>query len=771
MNRRLRPSHVFESVLLLGAMVGLIFAMGATFRVGLRGNGHTEDLTFDGTTGELSRVLQLNGVERLGKLVRARFIVGTDTVFADTLVLAADSIAEPAAAKGGFLFDQVTMFNDHAVRQALLSAGVDPSRQRRLPEGPSLLRTAWTEDGAARLSDRPSPFVMTVRSPYAERTWREVRTTDWRRSAGLLGFDGDVPVGPDMPDPSRVHVNGNDCTIRRNAPRILLYCASALASDAGRFYDLGFEMRPGANGGVFTSAFAYRERNIWRNGRSETFGNRAVSAGDLFDVRGMGPFVLSVSDRGTLAAGQWINGRPTFANQRVGTISFFARAGRSIPSNSSAPLVLGLDAGLSADLDRAARRFMGEHADLSRMALVVLDLRTGEVKAIAEPMRESEDESLLSFEPLLVGSVVKPILASAILSRRPALAALQLMYAGDTVREVGGIRLARGFANAAADGCTGVIDFDAFLRCSSNQFAAELTVRSLQADGYRLSGGSAVVGREVLERSAIATGLAEAFDVDALARRTAGRNPHFWSPDCAPNEGEGAATGNRSLLPWESRPWVLFPSDSNGTRLDFLARYAFGGWENRWTLLGIAQSFARIATGREVHATFLRCPPSAANASRFSPAAPRVANAFARVRVGLRQVGVSGTAAGLTDRLQAATHSQVSVLVKTGTLNEVTGRFKALALAMGRVPATGNSTALECGLVAVSYFEFARERGTRAGFSPVPLRSVQVEFARGPFADVVRRHWDRVTECVPVTRANTSAPLERGGRRMAGGPQ
>jgi hypothetical protein len=316
-----------------------------------------------------------------------------------------------------------------------------------------------------------------------------------------------------------------------------------------------------------------------------------------------------------------------------------------------------------------------------------------------------------------------------------------------------------------------VIDFDAFLRCSSNQFAAELTIRSLQADGYRPSGGSAVVGRDVLERSAIANGLAEAFDVDALARRTAGRNPHFWSPDCVPNEGEGAATSNRSLLPWESRPWILFPSDSAGTRLDFLARYAFGGWENRWTLLGLAQSFARIATGREVHATFMRCPAPSVNASRFSPAGPRAANAFARVRVGLRQVGVNGTAAGLTDRLQAATYASLNVLVKTGTLNETTGRFKALALAMGRFPANGSSTALECGLVAVSYFEFSRERDRRAGVTPVPLRSVQVEFARGPFADVMKRHWDRVTECVPVKKTNAAALFERGGRRAAGGQE
>jgi hypothetical protein len=68
------------------------------------------------------------------------------------------------------------------------------------------------------------------------------------------------------------------------------------------------------------------------HGRAETIGQRPVRGGDVFDVQALGPFVLSAADWGTLAAEQWINGRRTFANPRLGTLSFFATAGRSTSS-------------------------------------------------------------------------------------------------------------------------------------------------------------------------------------------------------------------------------------------------------------------------------------------------------------------------------------------------------------------------------------------------------------------------------------------------------
>jgi cell division protein FtsI/penicillin-binding protein 2 len=376
---------------------------------------------------------------------------------------------------------------------------------------------------------------------------------------------------------------------------------------------------------------------------------------------------------------------------------------------------------------------------------VILDVRTGEVKAIAEPSRESDDEPLLSFEPILVGSVVKPIMAAAILSRQPALGMLRVPYAGDTVTSVAGVPLRRGFANDA-NGCGGEIGFTDFLRCSSNEYAAELVVHSLQQDGWTSHARGALVPRATLEHSTIATGLAEVFDVDAYANRTPGRLALYWSSDSARVSSASSLTADRSLIPYESRPWILFP-DSAGTGVDLVARYAFGGWENRWTLLGLAQAYARIATGHNVQATFLHRAGPIPTSGVFAESGPLAGAAFARVRGALRQVPVNGTAAGLSERLHAVTKDPIVVLAKTGTLNENTagGKLKSLAIAMGRSAGKGPEAALTCGLVAISYFEFADDHRAKIQRSALPR--IHRDFAEGAFADVMGRHWSRVSGC------------------------
>jgi cell division protein FtsI/penicillin-binding protein 2 len=378
------------------------------------------------------------------------------------------------------------------------------------------------------------------------------------------------------------------------------------------------------------------------------------------------------------------------------------------------------------------------------------------VKAIAEPARQSDDEPLISFEPILVGSVVKPLVASAILARHAGLAQMRVRYSGDTVRSVAGVPLHKGFANDA-NGCGADIGFTDFIRCSSNQYAAELLIQSLQEDGWTQRGKSTLVPRKALEQSAIATGMAEVFDVDAYANRTPGRLASYWEMGTIGLAGPPApVTTDRSLIPYESRPWILFP-DSAGTPADLLARYAFGGWENRWTLLGLAEAYARIATGRNVQATFLHRPGTTA-AYPFPEASPAVEGAFAQVRAGLRQVPVNGTAAGLADKLRAATKDTVIVLAKTGTLNEAAagGKLKSLAIAVGRPTGSGQSAALRCGLVAITYFEFSDDRRAKAKRTALPR--IHRDFAEGALADVLGRHWGRVSGCAEP-QVTTKPPL------------
>jgi hypothetical protein len=744
---RLRANPL-ECSLLAVALFAIGFTMFKTVRVAMSGD-RTQDLTFAGTTAELGRTLTNNGPSRLGRLEQATLVVGADTVVADTIVITADSISEPAFAAGGFLRDQVAIYNDDAIRQAI--AGARSGRPQRSPnEGRSLLRTALNDDGARILSDRPNPFGLAIRSPYAEGSWRDVRTTDWRRSPGLIGYDGEVSLPAEVKTGVfHARLNGRECDVSREVPEYYMYCRSALASGVNRFYDFGFEIRPGANGGAFGSAGPYRQRSVWMNGRAVDLGQRPVAGGDVFETQAIGPFILSAADWGTLASEQWINGRRLFANPRVGTLSFFAPAGRSTltAKTGGGPLTLSFNAAIATDLDREARRFMVANAGLlSRLAVVVLDAKSGEVKAIAEPARASDDEPLISFEPILVGSVVKPLVASAILARHAGLAELRIPYAGDTVRNVAGVALRKGFANES-NGCGADIGFSDFIRCSSNQYAAELVLRSLQEDGW--TKGS-LVPREILEQSAIATGLAEVFDVDAYANRTPGRLALYWSGDSSVVASASSATTDRSLIPYESRPWILFP-DSSGTPADLLARYAFGGWENRWTLLGLAQAYARIATGKNVQATFLHKDRRAA----FPDASPAVEAAFSRVRSALRQVAVNGTAAGLAERLRAATRDSVVVLAKTGTLNEraAGGKLKSLAVAIGRPDGRDQDAKLTCGLVAVMYFEFSDDRRAKANRPALPR--IHRDFAESSLAGVLARHWTGVSGCVePAVAGN-----------------
>lgn len=745
-------------VALLAAVGGFVlFTMCMTY-VATRPDTSRHDLTYAGATDELSAWLRANGPDAIARVTPASLRIGGETVVVDTLELVADTTREPGLAAGGFVRDQIVEYNDRAIRNAVLvrTRGRAWARAGGMGGGASLLRTI-AADGGRRISDAVDPYAIVIRSPHAEGDWREVRTIDWRSDLALVGLHGTVALAPDLESRSRVELNGNDCTVRRTAPRYLFYCASPLGADVGRFFDFGLRVNPAGRG---ATGYAYRQSDVWLNGRRTSFGSHALSGGDVLDVPRLGSVMLTVADQGTLAAEQWINGRRRFTEGDLGTLSIFGSAGRTSFGSRRDPLVLSFDGAFTADLEAAAGAFISANGDaLARMAVVALDIRTGEVRAIAEPGRRHDDEPLLSFEPILVGSAAKPIVAAAILAEQPQFANLRLPYAGDEVTSVAGAPLRVPFENER-NGCTGDIDFDSFIRCSSNQYAAELLVRSLERNGYRPSAGT-IVPRAVLEHSAVGTGLAEAFDVDAFGGRTRGRNTLYWNPDTSSASGVGVAT-NRGLLPWESRPWIVFP-DSAGTRVDWLARYAFGGWENRWTLLGLAQAYARIASGRAVQANFVHRPSQSLDA--FDTLGTKTAAAMGRVREALAQVPVNGTAAGLAQRLARLAGSPITVLAKTGTLNETgpAGHFKALALAMGPAANASARAALACGLVVVSYFEFsddwAGRRGTRA------LPPVHVDFAAGPLQAVVARHWRQIVSCPDSVTSNERTTRAREGER------
>ena len=723
MNARRLLANPLASALLLFAVAALGFTVYATLNVSLASRP-AGDLNYAGAVGELSRTLKDRGPEQVGIIRHATFQYDGQTLSADTLAIVADTTAEPGFASGGFLFDQARSFNHFAIQNAFAAERLGRGKVRNSGDGASLFRAVLTDSGTLRLSDTANAYALVIRSPYAEGTWRSVRTMDWKDSPSLVGYQGQVSLDA-ATDTGAVHeaLNGRECDVvrQRQAGRDLVYCLSEAAANVGRFFDIGFTTKRSATGSVFATMFPYRSRDMWVNGRLERVSSRNANAGMVVDLRSTGAFLLSSAEWGTLSSDQWVNGRPTFANQpgQSGTISYFGRAGRStLPSAARAPLVLSLDARLSADLDHEAHAFFSAKGDtLQRMAVAILDVATGEVRAIAEPHRTYADAPLVSLEPLLIGSAVKPILMAALLSRQPALAQLRIESPSERVESVAGVPLRKPF-NSAMNGCAGSMDIQRFLGCSNNQFAAELLVRSLERNGYQGSTGrgSTDVPRAVIERSDIVAGMADLFDVDAFARRTTARLSTYWQVRDSATSDTSVTLRDQSLMPWDSRPWLLFPNRSS-TPIDLVARYAFGGWENRWTLLGAAQAYDRIITGRNVSATFLHAstpvpaPAAGANALR----------AFATVRRGLAQVGIDGTAHGITTAMQVGPRP-LEVFAKTGTLNEDEAvgktRMKALVIGIGEgvTAARRRAAALwtRCRVLLRVLSSLARRRRARA---------------------------------------------------------
>jgi hypothetical protein len=414
---------------------------------------------------------------------------------------------------------------------------------------------------------------------------------------------------------------------------------------------------------------------------------------------------------------------------------------------------VALDARLTQSIDARIDDFSGRQAGyLEAVTVLVADVRTGEVRAISQS-RPREGSPLRAFEPVLLGSMVKPILAAAMLSQDPGLADLTVRWSGPEVSNVAGVELEVPFRNPL-NGCAETIDFSAFLRCSSNEYAVSLLFRSIQRSAGRQGiASNGVIATELLEHTSLTNGLLALFDdADVVSVRTPGRSSRIWQTGA--NAGLARPVpSDRTLHPWVSRPWLIYP-ESRGTSADWLARFAFGGWENRWTLLGAAEAYARIATARDVQLTL---HVQANGAAPFAPAGERASAAFRAVRDGLRQVGESGTARGLTPVLRTIgpdTDSLV-VLSKTGTLNEITSRpqdddvfLKSLALVVGRPTDRAPAAELECGLVVISYFEFRQDwRSATAAAPGAVLPELHRDFAAIELAPALREAWGRLEVC------------------------
>jgi hypothetical protein len=315
----------------------------------------------------------------------------------------------------------------------------------------------------------------------------------------------------------------------------------------------------------------------------------------------------------------------------------------------------------------------------------------------------------------------------------------------------------------------GWLDLRYFLRCSNNEYAASLVVAGLTESGEWVSPGRwsrgarpdlPLVGRQVpriaLLRSPLSEGMSELFDVpvDPMIADSIGRSRRVWE-GLAFSDGQPVRVPYE-LLPTESRPALLAPGFPEGTDLGLLYRYAYGAWENQWTLTDLTTGFARIVTDRRVQLTFARRQESIPRPGQLQVTLPDSMRAeplglgehdwYPTLMSGLRDVAVDGTARTLRSSWR---HSDLpsSVLAKTGTLTEPGESgpaddlyAKSLLFAVGdRSDAPGGP--LECGLVGGIYLRF--KEGPRSGSLP----SYQVEFARRRLGAFLKENWQEFGAC------------------------
>jgi len=754
----------FEIAMLGLAMLGISAAIVATIRAATAQPG---DLQFAAARDEISAIVQARGDGGFATPRRSLDSAHTGLLTFDSLVINADSLGIPSLARGGFLRDEVEAFNDAAVRNAWRSALVG-NGQASDAEARSLLRLARTDSGTWVLSARLNPFTHNVQAPGGTSDGMAVRAADWSAGVSLVGLHGDATLatgGTDSPR-GRVVSFGSCRMVADSTTWPFIYCGSSPGIGSRRQFDLRVT---GSKANTLDGSLQLaedRRTGIWVNGMKATLPGSA-RGGDLVFTSRMGPALLSETESGWLAGPQWVNGRVSYQMRPTGTLRWFARAGRSMPVASGPTLGLTVDAALTDALDADIAGFMQRHHGyLQAMSIVVMDVGSGALRSIAES-DPADDKPLLALEPILVGSMSKPLMAAAILSRQPELARLSLARAGPEIEQVAGLRLFRPLGNPS-NNCPATITFEAFLQCSSNQYAAELLMQSLQKGaGRTLAAAGGRIPDVVLEQSALAEGLLALFDDVVVAEDApSGRSPRLWQ---VPGLGAASAVPrDLSLRPHLSRPTFVNP-DTAGVPVDWLARYAIGGWEHRWTLVGALEAYARIATDRRVQLTVRQSAGS--DTPRGDEMGRDAATAFRAVRRGLRGVATVGTAAGLDAALRTldAGASPLVVMGKTGTLNEDADRagdagvfLKSLAIVVGRPATNAESAPLRCGLATIVYLQFRqdwRERLRLAEGSKLP--NLHREFATRELAATLKAYWNRKDPCSGEGRAVKSDTTQK----------
>lgn len=675
----------------------------------------------------------------------------------DTLSILADTTALPAFSRAGFLHDQVLAYNRFQRERLALAREFPQWFQRLRAFNPSVFRSYRRSDGSLGLTRASSAWSLRVRSPLEAGWTGQVLSGDVHRGQGLLSPKVAVPLRKPIRLQREVEGRLQRCDFKPSLLEVRAFCLSEAPIPQAIF-------RLASDGSVGGSWAVAGWDDLWVDGQRIRAGDSiGIPGGTLLRLNPLEPVVFTELWEGVLSSRQWVNGRM----QRIAAVPppldlFGPLGGDPVPAraggSTGAHISLTVQAEQSVEISRRLEAFLEREVDLpvDFGTIVLARISDGAIVAVAEVGERSTRGRSPLLERVSPGSAVKPLLAAAILSERPELARLRIPPRSGAITSVMGLPAVssrRAFSTAL--NCPiqrdQLVDLRYFLRCSNNEFAASLLVAGLEptlpgtggAAGPGLDVVKGQIARETLLESALTRGMQTLFDLatDPTIVDTRERSQRNW-------EGLTFHDGTPVELPWgilpdESRPVLLADGSSTGTELGLLYRYAFGAWENRWTLLDLTNGFGRVVTDRRLQLRFHAPGP---DSPEIQALGLRDGPWYPEFQAGLRGVAVDGTAFGL-EQAWAREGLPSLVLAKTGTLAE-TGEpgarddlfSKSLLFAVGE-GAPGDVPILECGLVGGIYIRFAR--GPESGSLP----SHQVEFAREEMGRFLAEHWEALGAC------------------------
>ncbi len=673
----------------------------------------------------------------------------------DTIRITADPLAFPAFDEAGFLYDQVQVYNRFQRERAALAQEAPEWFDRLRAYNPSVFRPYRRADGSRGLTRASSAWSLRVRSPL-EGDWRgEILARDVRRGQGLLSPRLAVSLRKPVLLQRRVNGRRQLCEFSPLSFEVRAYCLSE-----ERIPQAIFRLASREEGRARDWAVAGWD-DLWVDGHRVRAGDSVgIPGGTLLRLNPLEPVVFTEFWEGVLSSRQWVNGRMRRRGDLPPPLDLFAALGSTEVRNGSgasttADIQLTVQAEASLELSEKLAEFLDRRSDLPLDfgMMVLARVPDGAIVALAEvgERRTRGRSSLL--ERVAPGSAVKPLLAAAILSERPELASLEIPARSGriySVLDLPRVPRRRGFSTTlnCAPPRDGRIDLRYFLRCSNNEYAASLVLAGVENDATAGSRTQVpVVGgrvpRGILLGSPLARGMNALFDLptDPTIADSVGRSARSW-------EGLAFSDGTPAHVPFEvlpahSRPALLPPGPSEGTELGLLYRYAYGAWENQWSLLDLTNAYARVVTDRRIQLRFF--------SPRDTPDSPPTLGLsgqawYPEFLAGLEDVARDGTARQLLNSWRREDLPPL-VLAKTGSLSEpgeagpLDDLFaKSLLFAVGQ-GSEDNGRQMSCGLVGGLYLRFSQGPGSGN------LPSHQVEFAREVLGEFLREHWEEFGGC------------------------